>query len=82
MFFKESKYGPSLKITWFQELLVSLGLRRSINVRSLEIYETFRDYMSLEQCSKNEAVDFTAKYYRLSKPQTMHIIRDFNQDLP
>ena len=80
MFFKESKYGPSLKITWIHELLASVGLMRSRNAKSMEIYETFRDYMSLEQCSMNEAVDFTDKYYRLSKHMTEHILRDFNQD--
>ena len=80
MFFKELKYGPSLKITWIHELLASVGLTRSRDVKSMEIYETFRDYMSLEQCSMNEAVDFTAKYYRISKPMAEHILKDFNQD--
>ena len=80
MFFKKSKYGPSLKNNWILGILASLGLIGSQSDKSVEIYETFKDYMTLEQCSEKEAVAFTAKYYRLSKPQLLKILNDFSHD--
>lgn len=80
MFLKESKYGPSLKNSWIFGILASLGLIGSQSDKSHEIYETYKDYMSLEQCSEKEAVAFTAKYYRLSQRQLLQILSDFNRD--
>lgn len=79
MIFEKSKYGPSLKNTWIYEILASMGITKSQNDKSLEIYETFKDYLSLEQCSKKEAVAFTAKYYHISKPQMIEVLRGFGQ---
>ena len=80
MLLKKLKYGPSLKKYWINEILTPLGLTETQSDKRAEIYETFRDYITLEQCSRNEAVDFTAKYYRLSKSQMNQILRDFNQE--
>jgi len=80
MIVKKSKYGPTLKTSWIKQILAPLGLTRTQSDKSVQVYETFKDYMSLEQCSKNEAIAFTAKYYHLSKPQMIKILSDFNQD--
>ena len=80
MLFKKSKYGPSLKNNWILGILASLGLIGSQSNKSVEIYETFKDYMTLEQCSEKEAVAFTAKYYRLSQLQLMQILNDFKHE--
>ena len=80
MIVKKSKYGPTLKTNWIKQILAPLGLTRTQSDRSVKVYETFKDYMSLEQCSKNEAIEFTAKYYHLSKPQMIKILSNFNQD--
>lgn len=80
MIVKKSKYGPTLKTKWIEQILAPLGLTRTQSERSVQVYETFKDYMSLEQCSKNEAIEFTAKFYHVSKPQMVEILRDFNQD--
>ena len=80
MILKKLKYGSSLKKYWIKQILVPLGLTRAQRDKSVQVYETFKDYMSLEQCSKNEAIDFTAKFHRLSRPQMNQILRDFNQD--
>lgn len=77
---KKSKYGPTLKTKWIKQILAPLGLTRTQSDRSVKVYETFKDYMSLEQCSKNEAIEFTAKYYKLSKSQLKLIVRGFNQE--
>jgi len=80
MIVKKSKYGPTLKTNWIKQILASLRLTRTQRDRSVKIFQTFKDYMSLEQCSKNEAIEFTAKYYHLSKPQMIEILSNFNQD--
>jgi len=80
MITKKSKYGSSLKKYWIKQILAPLGLTRAQRDKSVQVYQTFKDYMSLEQCSKNEAITFTAKYYHLSKPQMIKILSDFNQD--
>lgn len=80
MIFKKLKYGPSLKKTWINEILAPLGLTRIQNDKSFEVYETFRDYMDLEQCSRNEAIAFTAKFHGLSKRKMSQILTDFSQD--
>ena len=80
MIVKKSKYGPTLKTRWIKQILAPVGLTRLQSDRSVKVYETFTDYMSLEQCSKNEAIEFTAKYYHLSKPQMIKILSSFNQD--
>ena len=80
MIVKKSKYGPTLKTRWIKQILAPVGLTRIQSDRSVKFYETFTDYMSLEQCSKNEAIEFTAKYYHLSKPQMIKILSSFNQD--
>ena len=80
MIVKKSKYGPTLKTRWIKQILAPVGLTRTQSDRSVKVYETFTDSMSLEQCSKNEAIEFTAKYYHLSKPQMIKILSSFNQD--
>ena len=80
MIFKKFKYGPSLKKTWINEILAPFGLTKTQNNKSFEIYETFRDYMDLEQCSRNEAITFTAKFHGLSKRRMSQILTDFSQD--
>ena len=77
---RKSIYGASLKNNWILGILASLGLIGSQSNKSVEIYETFKDYMTLEQCSEKEAVAFTAKYYRLSQLQLMQILNDFKQE--
>jgi hypothetical protein len=80
MITKKSKYGSSLKKYWIKQILAPLGLTRAQSDKSVQVYQTFKDYMSLEQCSRNEAVHFTAKFYRLSRPEMKQILSDFNQD--
>jgi hypothetical protein len=80
MIFKKLKYGPSLKKILIDEILLPLGLTRTSNHKSFEIYETFRDYMDLEQCSRNEAITFTAKFHGLSERKMSQILADFIQD--
>lgn len=77
---RKSIYGASLKNNWILGILASLGLIGSQSNKSVEIYETFKDYMTLEQCSEKEAVAFTAKYYRLSQLQLMQILNDFKHE--
>ena len=77
---RKFKYGASLKNNWILSILASLGLIGSQSNKSVEIYETFKDYMTLEQCSEKEAVAFTAKYYRLSQLQLMQILNDFKHE--
>jgi hypothetical protein len=73
------KYGSSLKNSRILGFLSQLGLIAPESEKSHEIYETYRDYMSLEQCSSKEALDFTAKFYRLSKHKTRQILEGFSQ---
>lgn len=79
MLFKKTKYRRALKNTWIHGILDQMGLNGSHNSKSDKIYETFKDYMTLERCSRDEAIEFTAKYYRLSQNQMTEILRDFNQ---
>ena len=78
MLIKKSKYRRFLRNTWFQDLLTPLGFLNSERDKSVEIYETYKDYMSLEQCSSQQALSFTAKYYHLSKPQLKKILRNLS----
>ena len=79
MFLDKIKYGSSLKNPRILGFLSQLGLIEPESEKSYAIYETYRDYKSLEQCSNKEALDFTAKFYRLSKHKTRQIIENFSQ---
>ena len=80
MLFKKTKYRRALKNTWIHGILDKLGLNGSHSSKSEKIYATFKDYKSLERCSRDDAIEFTAKYYRLSHNQMTEILCDFNQE--
>ena len=80
MLFKKTKSRAALRNRWIHGILERLGLNDIQSSKSDEIYETFRDYMTLEQCSRNEAIEFTAKYYRLSRNRMTEILSAINRE--
>jgi len=74
-------YRSDLKIIKYlrpaiYSFMIKFGLLPDRYSEIMNIYNTYSEYMELENCSKSEAVQFCARYYHSSEQTILNIVTE------
>ena len=74
-------YKSDLRIVRFlrpyiRKLNLTLGLLPKKYADIMAVFNTYKEYRELQNCSKTEAVQFCAKYYKSSKRNVENIVHE------
>lgn len=75
-FYKSDLRIVSFLRPYINNIYLKLGLVPKKYTDIMDVFNTYKEYRELQNCSKTEAVQFCAKYYKSSRRNVENIVHE------